>query len=367
MKFAVLGAGNAGYAQAADLSLAGYDVALYELPKFKKNIEPIIKKGGIEITGVARNGFAELKKITTNVREATKDAKVIFITVPAFAHEVFFKECAPYLEDDQIILIDTSYYACLRLARLAKELGIKKNIILSETSILVYSCRISGPAEVHVDGYKNKDLKVSAFPAKNTPTILDLMKEVYPQLIPAKNVLECDLENLNPCSHTSITILNSARIELTKGNFNFYSEGTTPAVGKVIDSVDYERRKVGDAFGLEIRSYVKTMKEYYNSKGESAYEVIQTTDALKDPREKAPSDFTHRYMTEDIPYGLVPISSLGKLANVPTPTIDSLIQLASVIAQVDYGREGATLERLGIEGLSVRKVNELLMDGSIQV
>ncbi|MEM3754432.1 MAG: hypothetical protein QXE19_01925 [Candidatus Bathyarchaeia archaeon] len=53
--------------------------------------EPIIKNGGIEITGVARTGFARLKKVTTNIKDAIKGAKVIFITVPAFAHEVFFK------------------------------------------------------------------------------------------------------------------------------------------------------------------------------------------------------------------------------------------------------------------------------------
>ncbi|MEM3754999.1 MAG: hypothetical protein QXE19_04870 [Candidatus Bathyarchaeia archaeon] len=37
-----------------------------------------------------------------------------------------------------------------------------------------------------------------------------------------------------------------------------------------------------------------------------------------------------------MPYGLVPISSLGKFAKVPTKTIDTLIHLASIIAQVDF-------------------------------
>ena len=83
-------------------------------------------------------------------------------------------------------------------------------------------------------------------------------------------------------------------------------------------------------------------------------------------REKALSDFRRRYLMEDIPYGLVSISSLDKLVNVLTRTIDTLIQPASIIAQVDYNRKGANLEKHGLAGLSVKQVNELLIDGFIQ-
>ncbi|MBC8249839.1 MAG: hypothetical protein H8E90_09190 [Anaerolineales bacterium] len=51
-RIAVLGAGNAGHAMAADLALAGLQVNLYELPEFERNLGPIQERGGIEITGV---------------------------------------------------------------------------------------------------------------------------------------------------------------------------------------------------------------------------------------------------------------------------------------------------------------------------
>ena len=41
-KVTILGAGNTGYATAAQLALSGFDVALGELPEFKVAIEPIL-------------------------------------------------------------------------------------------------------------------------------------------------------------------------------------------------------------------------------------------------------------------------------------------------------------------------------------
>ena len=55
---------------AADLSLAGYEVNLFELPEFEKNIKEILELGGIEIGGGARTGIARFNKVTTKIKEA---------------------------------------------------------------------------------------------------------------------------------------------------------------------------------------------------------------------------------------------------------------------------------------------------------
>ena len=191
-------------------------------------LDPIKKKDGLKITGEAREGFAKLKKVTSNIEEAVSDADIIFIATLAFAHDSEFLESASYLKKGQVVMVDTSYCGCLRLANLARSKGFKKDIILWETSILVYSCRIAGPAEVHVDGIKHEDLKAAALPSERTGEMFDALKELYPSFIPDKNVLECDLENLNFCSHTSIMILNIGRIEASGGDFLFLPGGTTP-------------------------------------------------------------------------------------------------------------------------------------------
>lgn len=106
MNVAVLGAGNSGQAQAADLALAGHDVALYNrLQDAQLYLDPIKKKDGLKITGEAREGFAKLKKVTSNIEEAVSDADIIFIATPAFAHDSGFLESAPYLKKGQVVML----------------------------------------------------------------------------------------------------------------------------------------------------------------------------------------------------------------------------------------------------------------------
>jgi len=64
---------------------------------------------------------------------------------------------------------------------------------------------------------------------------------------------------------------------------------------------------------------------------------------------KGPSNVNDRYLTEDIPYSLVPISCLGKRLNVPTPIIDALINIGCIVCKEDFWKSGRTLEQLGLE------------------
>ena len=60
-------------------------------------------------------------------------------------------------------------------------------------------------------------------------------------------------------------------------------------------------------------------------------------------------------MHEDIGSGLVPISELGRLAEVGTPLTDALISAAEALMGRNYRREGVNLEKMGIEGMSVQE------------
>ncbi|GAI60830.1 unnamed protein product [marine sediment metagenome] len=73
-------------------------------------------------------------------------------------------------------------------------------------------------------------------------------------------------------------------------------------------------------------------------------------------RISGPSLVKSRYITEDIPYGLVPIAKLGRHFNVVTPVIDAVIELASVINQTNYWKEGMSLEELGLATLSTEEL-----------
>ena len=51
---------------------------------------------------------------------------------------------------------------------------------------------------------------------------------------------------------------------------------------------------------------------------------------------KGPASMRDRFITEDVPYGLVFLSTLGQLLNVPTPVSDAIINLCGAINRTDY-------------------------------
>jgi len=67
---------------------------------------------------------------------------------------------------------------------------------------------------------------------------------------------------------------------------------------------------------------------------------------------KAQSSLDHRYLNEDVGYGLVFLATLGRQLGVATPIMDSVIALTSRLMKRDYRAEAArTPASLGISGL----------------
>lgn len=69
-----------------------------------------------------------------------------------------------------------------------------------------------------------------------------------------------------------------------------------------------------------------------------------------------PTSIESRYITEDLPYGLVPRSELGRLAGVRTPVIDGIVSIGSIVCREDYWTNGRTLRTLGFESLSLDEI-----------
>ena len=57
-----------------------------------------------------------------------------------------------------------------------------------------------------------------------------------------------------------------------------------------------------------------------------------------------------RFLTEDVPFGLVLIASIADEVAIETPVIDALIALTSVVLGSDLRSEGRHLARFGLSG-----------------
>jgi opine dehydrogenase len=365
MEIAVIGAGNGGKASAADLTLAGHQVNLFEFEIFKENIRDIQEKKGIELTGVGRNGFAKIKKVTTNIKEALENVDLILIVLPAFAHKYAAKICAPYLSDGQIIVLNPgSTLGSLEFLNEIRSHGFTGSISIGEVHTLTYATRSKG-AEVRIL-LEVKKLWFAAFPGCETPKIIDKFKQLYPIAEPMRNILEVGLNNGNPVAHPGPALLNAGRVEFSKGEFYLYKEGITPSVAHLIEAIDTERLELCGRMGYKKISTLERLNMMgYSIKKTSLYEAYTTSPVFCGEHPiKGPSSLMDRYYVEDTAYGLVTWSSLGRLIGIRTPTIDSVVHLISILHKKDYFAQGArSLERFGLTNLTVEEINAFFDTG----
>lgn len=356
-KVAVLGAGNGGCAVAAVLTLRGCEVRLYSHTEGR--LAPL--RQGITLCH-AYEGVARPSLMTTDLDRAVQGADLVMLVVPAVAHEEYARHLARVLDPDQIVFLNPGHTGGgLHFANELRKWG-GPSVPLCESVTLTYICRMEGDATVGV--YREtENLRFAALPARKTGELIEKLYPLFPNLRPAVNVFETGLMNINAVIHPPGMLMNAGWIEFLKGEFLFYKESITPAVARVIEQVDAERLSLSRALGLQLPSFI----DYFCEAGlttegarqtGSVYRAMQESEANRSIR--SPSSLNHRYVDEDVGYGLVPMSQLGGLLDVETPAMDSLIVLASIARQKDYAKEGLTIDRMGVSGLSTGKILAML-------
>ena len=349
----IIGAGNGGITAAADLSDRGFKVTLYENEKFASNLEKINELGGIYLQEDGKEKFVKVEKVTSDIEEAVKSAEVIMLTIPGFAIETMAKHLAPVVDENQVILLNgAGAMGTLRFVNEMKTLGINKKLKIGETNSLTYGTR-AFPETAKVElGLREKKLFFSAYPAENTAELIKVCRQLYDCLVPAQNILHSTMENGNPEVHPGPSLLNSGRIDYSNGEFYLYKEGITEHTVRLLRGIEAERIAIGKAFGFELEDAITSRynRGYFDRNDLSLQELFNTSKVYGDI--KGPTAVDSRYFTEDISEGLVFWSNLGRIVNVSTPNIDSVITIGGTILDRDFYQEGLTLEKIGLADLS---------------
>lgn len=230
------------------------------------------------------------------------------------------------------------------------------DVTIAEAQTLLYVSRQLDFTRARILAIKNH-VPLAAIPTQRTAEVLGVITKVFHQFVAARSVLETSMDNIGAVFHPAITVFNAGRIE-THSNFDFYVEGVTPSLGKALEAVDAERVAVAYALGVHSHTAREWLRSAYNSIGENLYEAMQATAGYRGV--KGPESLMHRYLLEDIPTGLVPISSLGDLLNVPTPSMNALTDLACALHGIDYRKEGRNMERLGLSRMNVQQIRSLV-------
>ncbi|HSE89956.1 MAG TPA: NAD/NADP octopine/nopaline dehydrogenase family protein [Candidatus Binatia bacterium] len=363
-KIAVLGAGNGGCAAAADLTLRGYEVRLFS--RSESTLLPISKRGGIELVEDGTEKFAAPFFVSPHLPPVVNGVDLIIIAAPAVAHEYLAKSLARHLADGQRILLNPGHTGgCLHFANMLRALGCQAKIKLCETVTLTYICRMTQSARVEIYR-RTTNLRCAAFPGKESLELVKEIKEIYPNLMVAENVLETGLANINAIMHPAGMLGNAGWIEKTAGDFYYYREGITPAIAAWIEAVDRERLEIVQRLGLNPLRFVDIFHQagLTSEAARTSGSVFRAINESEPNRTiKSPKTLDHRYLKEDIGYGLVPMAEIGSLLGVETPVIDALITLASVMSGTDYRKDGLTLEKMGLAGVTANELPKVLREG----
>lgn len=355
---AILGAGNGGITAAADLTSRGFSVRLYESPQFAANLTAICAKGGILLkkvnsTDSDRESFQKIDVVTTDIKEAVEGADIVMLTVPGFAIETLAEAAAPYIKEDQPILINgASSMGAMRFVNRAKAIGVNTKFLIAEANSLTYATR-ANPKEAEVElSLEVGHLLLAAYPARNTAKMVEIARQLYPCFAPAQDLWEVLLANGNPEAHPAGTMLSAGHIDYYNGDFWMYKQGITENTVKVIIAVQNERIALGKALGfdLDTAAVAREKRGYFSNSVEPLNKLFNESEVFL--KIKGPTSLRSRYLTEDIPLGLVLWSDIGKAIGVPTPNTDALITIGSTLLGENYRESGMTLEKLGLGGLN---------------
>jgi opine dehydrogenase len=358
---AVIGAGNVGCALAGDLALRGVEVRLFN--RSPGRLEQIRAAGGIRLSGEVE-GFGRPSVVTESLAEAVDGAEVVAVTVPSSALPAYAASLAGAITDDQLIWLDPGHSGgALYLAAEIERITGRRPRHLCQLTTASHIARMTGPGAVRV--FLRARASVAALPAGGLDRCHDLLDALLPgQLGKLGSVLEADLSNINAVLHPPGMVLNAGWIEATGGGFGFYADGNTPAVAEVMEAIDRERRAVAEKLDIAVPS----LSELFCEMGFTSARNAQTACAAIEASElihpiKAPDTIDHRYLHEDVGWGLVPWLELAAAIGCPTPTMSAITHLAGLINGVDYTRAGLTLEAMGLAEMSGAEIRALTISG----
>ena len=359
-KFCVLGAGHGGLAMAGHLAIKGFNVNLYN--RGRNRIKPVIQRKGIKVEGEVK-GFGKIELASTSIQECIKDVDVLMVVVPAYAHPFIAETCAPYLKENQVVILNPGRTGgALEFYNVLKQKKLKRFPFIAEAQTFLYASRALGPAHARIFSVKNS-VPLATLPAYWIPGVLKIINRAFPQFIPGDNILKTSFENIGAIFHPALTILNAGWIESTYGDFEYYIKGASQSVAQVLEKLDRERLDVAAALGIKVMSARAWLYTAYSATGNNLHEAIQDNPGYLGI--KAPDRLHHRYVDEDVPMSLVPLASIGDMLKVETPTIKSIIRLASIMRGIDFWKKGRTVQNLGIKGKTIKEIRLLAVTGEL--
>ncbi len=346
MKITIVGTGNGGTTIGADLALKGHQVTLLKTSDklHNENFAYLQKNKQVEFKDTDKTKTAHFHNVTTDFAAAIPGAELIIVYLWTTFHKAIIQRMLPYIQDGQVFLLEPGYLStCYFMQATSKDI----TVIEAESSPI--DCRIDKPGKVRAL-FRNVMNPFGVYPHAKRETATKVLDALgYPYML-TDSVIEAALHNPNLIVHTIGAIFSIPRIEHTNGQYWMYKEVFTPHVWNIVESLDIEKMNVLERLGSKRLPYVEACKlrnsEDKKGKAKAAFFLY-----AKNSSPEGPHQPDSRYITEDVPEGLVMLESLGQTLGISTPTCSGLINVSSAAMKIDFRKDGRTVERLGYENI----------------
>jgi opine dehydrogenase len=359
---AVIGAGIGGVYLLAALGTAGFKLRLHDVDDSKLSL--IRARGGLDVEG-ERAEFAAVERATIDLETAVDGADLIIIVTGGNTQAAVAQSLAPLLRDGQVILlIQGNTAGSLVVRRALNDAGCHAAVDLAEMDNYPYSCWRLSLTRIRPI-VRKRWLQIASFPGNRIGAVFPRLSPLFPEAVAAPNIVHTGFTNANAMLHVANCIANAGRIESGEG-YKFYAEGVTPAVARLYEAINAERVAVAASLGAAVPTLEDWFDRVYGVREATLVETCRRLTYNSDGPYQAtgtPNSLDHKFITEDVPTGLVPMSELGAAAGVKTPAIDALVELARCMTGKDFAAEARTLERLGLGGMDATNIRRIVEQG----
>ncbi len=323
MKLAIVGAGAIGVLSAAIAEANGHDVGILS----PRGTFPLGDVDGdqlrIKTTGTIERNFVAAR--IASLHELS-DWDAILLAIPGSAYLDVLPSVLAEMNSRQIFIVSGALSLVpLWMRSRLQEMGKSPTIAIWGTTI--GTARINADRSLRANTIR-KQFELSILPGQTGTQetrdhLVDLFGDKF-RLV--DNVLVPQLSNINPVAHAGQALPNLSRME--RGElWNLFDNFREVGAG-IAEQVDAERVSVAKAFGCEVR----TLRRHYHLSYHVPEEDIasQARHIVQNGMSPAgPATTAHRYLDEDVQFGLAVYERLGQLARVATPVTSACITVLS--------------------------------------
>jgi len=352
---AICGGGNGAHALAAVAS-AHFNGDIVWLTSSEEKADRlrqgVFSAQGLRATGAVEATARRVRTVSADPAAVIPQSDLVVLVVPAFAHLPLLSRVAPYLKTGAWIVAMPSRSGFEFDLRAVATLKPDRRRVVIGFQTFPWLCRIREfGREVKVNATK-ATVSAAALPVAAAPAAMTAMSGIIGMEVAAlPTFLDLTLGNtgqiIHPVGMYGLFGAWNDRVYAEEEIPAFYA-GMDEETGRLLEAVSDEIVTVARALAvaaqgkldlrgvLPIRTWLQTAYAHAIADASTLARAFSTNAAYRGVmapmRQIAPDayvpDFGHRFLTEDIPYGLVVTKAIAQIAGVATPHIDTVISWA---------------------------------------